>query len=135
MTFKVTMTVPENQLGALLSNFSKAQLVGIEIAPFNKEPAAPQPPKTSGGKKPANPKLTGTPTSRICLGDSSHQVKGEVSIAIVKLLEEMEAQRGIGNITRRILATEAKARGISIHTNEPIMAMLKAGQMVIVGED
>lgn len=131
MNFRITMTVSEAQLGGMLAKFNKGQLADIKLEPIPQVKTKDKPIRAPWKSK----TLRGKPNSRICLGDTCHQVGGDASRAIVELLEKMEAEDGVGSITRKVLADEALRLDICKYPTDAIIAMLKAGHMVIVGED
>ena len=125
MDFKIVMTVSQANLGSFLSNFTKAQLAGIELIPAN-------PTDQSAKTKPGTPPIIGEPNGIIALGDAAAPT-GDVSLAIYNELQRMELDNGVGTITRRELAAHCKKLGITKWPNEPIIDMLKKGVFVSMG--
>ncbi len=134
MNFRVTFTTTENTLGAMLAHFTRQQLRGVEIVPVEPQvvttPTDTAPAPTGSG----HPRIPG----KTVLMQTGKEGKPRSPQAkrLLTLHEKLEANEGIGTVTRASLGIAAKrTKGITKYPSPGINRLVSEGWLTRIGEE
>lgn len=127
MSFRVTLTLSETELGKVLALLTKQQLAGVEILPAEPQAKATK----TGAVRPAGVPKSPLEANRaiIMRGDRNDEPTAPAAIKMLALHEKLEAKYGIGNVTRGELSEACKKTNLSRHA---IGTLLQGGWLVYV---
>jgi len=122
MSFKVSLTLSETELGKVLGLLTKQQLAGVEITPTD-APAR----KSKGAVPVLSPHAANQAV--VMRGDRNDEPLSSVGQKILAIHEKLEHKYGIGTVTRGDLGAACTKAKLSRHS---IRVLLKGGWLVYV---